>query len=402
MRTHNAWPGRVSAFASALAVLALMFGVASASAADLRSEPAGVTIGPSVTIDDDLYTAGQIVNIEGTVNGNVFAGASSTTISGVVNGDVFAGGSQTSITGRVTGTVYAAGGTVTVSGPVGKDLLAFGGTVQLQPGATVGRDVFANGGDLDLAGSIGRNLHANGRQVLVSGSVAGNVDGTSERLRVSPGAVIKGNLAYTSRYPVDVAPGAVAGSVSTTLSAPPRTKWPSLMSATFGWLRTVVGLFALGLLLLLTVPGFTRRASDKIGVSPWISLGSGVALLVAVPFVAVLALIIGAFIGGWWLALGLLAVYSLALPIGYVLASLFLAGFIAERGAKLHPHVIWLLLAGVVLLTLAGHIPYVGPWLTFAAVLFGFGAFGATLAGGFRQPPAAAPEQPFRQMPVAA
>ncbi len=381
-------------------MLALLTLPLAAQAAEIRTEPGGLTIGPGQTVDDDIYAAGQTVNIQGTVNGSVFAAGSNSTISGVVNGDVFTGGNTTSITGQVHGNLYIGGGTVVLAGPVGKDLFAFGGSVEVQPGASVARDAFVNGGNVNLAGSVGRNLNINAEQVTLAGSVGGNVTGSASRLRITPDAAIKGNLAYTSTYAADVAPGAVAGTV-TTATRPPAEQ-PSVIAAGFGWLRTVIGLFALGLLLILLAPKFTKRASDKIGVSPWISLGSGVALLVAVPFVAVLALIIGAFIGGWWLALGLLAVYALALPIGYVLASLFVAGFIAERGAKLHPHVIWLLLGGLVLLTLAGYIPYVGPWLTFAAMLFGFGAFGATLAGGFRHPPATAPEQPLRPMPVAA
>lgn len=402
MNIHSYRSWKIRALASALAIAALIIGPSSALAADFRSEPTAVSIGPGVSVDDDLYTASQTVNIQGTVNGNVFAAGNMTTISGTVNGDVFAAGNNTTISGRVTGTVYAAGGTVIVAGPIGKDLFGFGGTVQVQPGATVGRDAIINGGNLDLAGSIGRNLRANGGQVLLGGSVGGNVEGNAESLRLGPGAAIQGNLTYTSREPIDVAPGSVGGTVTTSLSTPRQTEPQSFMSGAFGWLRTVVGLFALGLLLVLLVPGFTRRASDTIGSAPWVSLGSGVALLVAVPFVAVLALILGAFIGGWWLALGLLALYALTLPLGYVLASLFVASFIAERGAKLHVHTIWLLLAGVVVVTLVGHIPYVGPWLTFAAVLFGFGAFGATLVGGFGHPPAAAPEHPFRPMPVAA
>ncbi len=375
----------------------------SMQAASIRTESAVLTIGPGQTVDDDLYAAaGQGVNIQGTVNGNVFAAGNNTTIGGVVNGDVFVAGSQTIIAGRVTGNVYAAGSSVTVSGSVGKDLLTFAASVQLEPSGSVGRDALVNGGNINLAGSIGRNLNANGRTVVIGGSVGGNVDGNANKLSVSPGAVVKGNLSYTTGQPADVAAGSVAGAVNTATRSPAQAGRPSFLAAAIGWLRTVVGLFALGLLLLLLVPGFTKRASDKLGASPWVSLASGVALLLTVPFVALLAVIVGAFLGGWWLALALLALYGIALPVGYVLSSLFLAGFVAEHAAKLHVHLIWTLLAGLVVLTLAGRIPYVGPWISFAALVFGFGAFGATLAEQFRKPPAAAPQEPMRPMPMAA
>ena len=103
-------------------------------AADIRQGDV-VTVGPTQTINDDLYAFGETVDIQGRVNGDVVAAGGTVTVHGTVTGDLLAAGGTTTMAGTVGGTVRAAGGTTTIEGPVGKDLLVTGGTLRLGPGA---------------------------------------------------------------------------------------------------------------------------------------------------------------------------------------------------------------------------------------------------------------------------
>src|SRR2546430_1145794 len=101
-----------------------------------------------------------------------------------------------------------------------------------------------------------------------------------------------------------------------------------------GWLRTLVGLGVLGVVFVLLAPGYSRRTADTLGRSPWRSLALGLALLIGVPVAALLAFVVGLFIGGWWLALMAVALYAGALMLGIAVSGLFVGRWLLERSGR--------------------------------------------------------------------
>ena len=89
-----------------------------------------------------------------------------------------------------------------------------------------------------------------------------------------------------------------------------------------------VGVFVAATLFLLIFPGLATRAADAIGRDPLQAIGLGLAILVCVPFVAVILLIT---IIGIPLALLVVPLYLLLLFLGWVVAALF----VAQRGLAL-------------------------------------------------------------------
>jgi hypothetical protein len=136
-----------------------------------------------------------------------------------------------------------------------------------------------------------------------------------------------------------------------------------------------VGVFVAGALFVLLLPGFTSESAAAIGRKPLPSLGLGLAILLCVPFVAVVLLIT---IIGIPVALLLISLYVLVLLLGWIVAALF----VAQRGlAVLRPGQPvtrgWQLLAlllGLAALWLLRQIPFVGGWIGFIALLAGIGA----------------------------
>ncbi len=363
--------------------VALVFGLIplQVQAADLRQGPS-LVIGATETIDDDLYAAGGTVDVEATVNGSVIAGGGTVTIGGTVNRDVLVGGGTVNITGDVKGSIRAAGGNLTISGPVAGDVVVTGGMVTLQSRAGVGRDVLLGAGSTTIAGPVTRNVRAGGGDLTINAAVGGDVQANVNTLHLGNGAAIQGKVTYRSDNQATVDSGAkVQGGLerqAREASQPPIGV--RILRILFGWLRALVGLFALGLILVLVVPGLSQRTVATLQASPWASLGLGVLLLIVVPIVALLVFVGGIIVGGWWLGVFLLVAYALALLIGYARAGLLTGDWIVRRlnWSGLHP--VWPLLVGLVILTLIGLIPILGGIVSFIVALLGFGAFALTLA----------------------
>ncbi len=381
-------------WAVAATILTVLSTPATALAADIRAADI-VAVPAGQTINDDVYAFGQTVDIQGTVNGDVIAAAQTTNISGAVNGNVIAAGNNVNITGAVQGTVRVAGSTVNVSSPVGRDLLAGAGTLTVAPQSSVGGDALLGAGAVSLGGPVARNVLMGVGQLTIQAPVGGNVTGNAESVHLTSGARIGGNLSYTGQNDATLDPGAVvSGTVSRIAppQQPPRNEGVNLagklVGEFVGWVRTVVGLFAVGLLFVLLWPAFTSTAASKLVHAAWASLGIGAAVVLFAPIAGTILLVTGIFIGGWYLALFALALYAMAAVAGYTVTG-YVAGHEAfERLAANRVHRVWQLLAGVVVLTLLSHIPFLGWLITAAAIMFGFGAILVAIGSGFRGPEA--------------
>jgi hypothetical protein len=366
-RMTQRWIATLRWIALALPLLALA--PTAAQAADFRRGQ-DVTIPAGTMISDDLYAFGSTVTVDGTIAGNLIAAGGNVKVTGTVERDVMVAGGTVDISGPVKGSVRMAGGNLTLSGPVTEDVLAAGGTLNLASGNTIGRDLVVGVGNLDLWGRVGRNLRAR-----------------VTNLHLESGASVGGDLDYASDNTAQIDSGATVSGV-VKHSPPNFTAQPTLAQrvtdAFIGWIRLVIGLFALGLLVLLPFGGFSRRASDAIGRAPLASLGLGLGMLIGVPILALIIFVLGLLVGGWPLSLAALALLAIATAVGYVLAALFVGRNGLRLLARREVHPLLGLLAGLVLLTAVGLIPILGGLVGLVAVVFGLGALTVTLFQSWR------------------
>jgi hypothetical protein len=344
-----------------------------ALAADLR-QGSDVTVGPGETVNDDLYAGAGTISINGTVNGSVFAGGGTITVSGNVTGNLVVGGGTINVTGRVGGSIIAAGGNLTLNGPVEKDIVVTGGMIDVGSGATVGRDLVMTGGTTTVSAPVARRVQMAAGSLTLRTRVGGDVRGRVDHLKLD-GAQIAGNLDYTSDNPVALVNGAqVAG--TTTRHTPTDRGAAGAGNGVVGWLQGLIGIFALGLLLLLLLPGLSTRAIDTERAQPWASLGIGAAICVVTPIVALIVFILGLLIGGWWLGLLLIPLWLLALAVGYVVSGFLLGRLIFAQLGWGRYHDVLKLLGGLVVLGVVGLVPVVGWLIGLLAVVLGAGALG--------------------------
>ncbi len=341
-----------------------------------------VVVGPDEVIEEDLYAFGSSVLIQGTVRGDVVAAARSVDISGTVEGDVLSMAGDVRVGGQVQGSVRSAAGTLRVAGQVGEDGVLAGGEVSLEPGAQVGRDLFLAAGDARVQAPVGGDLQVAAGALTVGAPVSGNVHADVETLALTEAASIGGSLRYRSENEAELASGAtVAGSVE---RSTPERQLPGPVAYVVGWARWLVGLFALGLLLVLLTPDFARRASATLRQSPWRSLGWGALAFLGTPFLAALVFLLGVLIGGWWIGLLALGLYLLALALCFPVVGMFLGRWLLDRFGKAGTSLVLALLLGLVLLTLAGTVPVLGGVIVLATLLFGLGALVIAAASGRR------------------
>jgi hypothetical protein len=366
--THRRWLAALGGTIMAAALYAWL--PLQAAAADLR-QGNDVTVGPGETINDDIYAGAGTISINGTVNGKVIAGGGTITVSGNITRDLILGGGTINITGHIGGSIIAAGGNITVNGPVAQDIVVTGGMIDVGAGGTIGRDLVVAGGSATVSAPVARRVQMSAGSLTLRNRVGGDVRGRVDHLKLD-GAQIGGNLNYTSNNTVELVNGArVAG---TTTRHTPTDRGGDAGNGFLGWLRALVGIFALGLLLIFLLPGLSTRAIDIERAQPWASAGIGAAIAVITPIVALIVFIVGIFIGGWWLGLLLIPLWILALAIGYAVSGFLLGRLIFARMGWGRYHDAFALLGGLFVLTVVGLIPVIGLLVGVVAVILGAGA----------------------------
>jgi len=358
-----------------------------AAAADLRQGP-DVTVGPGSTVSDDIYAAGGTITIAGTINGSVIAAGGTVTVSGNVSRDLIVAGGTINVTGKVGGSIRAAGGNLTLNGPVEQDVVVTGGMIAIGSGAIIGRDLVLAGGTATVSAPVARRVMMGSGSMTLTNRVGGDVTGSVDHLKLD-GAQIGGNLDYTSNNQVEIANGArVAG--STTRHTPTDRGTGGARNGFIGWVRALIGIFALGLLFILLLPRFSTRSIDLLRADPWLSLGIGAVILVATPIVAAIVFVIGLLIGGWWLGLLLIPLWILALALGYVVSGFLLGRLVFAQLGWGRYHDALALLGGLFILAVVTLIPVLGWLVGLAALVFGSGALALAVSRRARMRPGAA------------
>lgn len=362
----------------------ILMAVAAGAAAETASRSFG----------EDRFVAGDDVEVTGKVEGDAFLAGGRSQVDGRVDGDVVITGGTVEVRGEVAEDVYAAGGEVRIDALISGDARAAGGTVSLERRAEVRRNATLAGGNVDVAGRVGGSLQVFAGRVNLDGEIGGDAEVAAESIRVGPDARIGGRLRYRSPEPPWVAEGAViAGGLERRERAWEGVSPESGVGRVVrGVLRTLwfTGAVLLGVVLVALLPAFTRQAAATLRSEPLPSIGLGLAVLVVVPFLAVILFIT---IIGIPLGLAVLLGYGLLLMLGYLTAALSIGDLALERvrpaNASDTGWRILFLVAALVVLALLRLIPWLGDLLVLLLFLAGIGAFTLRSLRGYRGGPPA-------------
>lgn len=246
-----------------------------------------------------------------------------------------------------------------------QDQIVISGDVDVPRGQTVG-DVVVVDGVITVAGRVDGDIVAVSGPVRVAGTVDGSITAVSDRVTLLPGARVTGDLLYGDERPVIARSARVDGKVSdegwSDLGGFP---W-GLVGAVAWWLSVSVSTLVLGFVALALAP----RAADALVVTSrerlGLAVGLGAGLFVALPMVAVIALV---SLVGVPLGIGLLLALIPLAGVAYVTS----AYLIGRRLLKPTTSSFVAFVAGWGLLRALALIPVVGILAWLAAVVVGLG-----------------------------
>jgi hypothetical protein len=331
-----------------------------------------VTVAANETIDDTLLASGNIVRVEGVVNGDLLAFGGTVEVRGTVKGDLVSFAKRTLVSGIVEGNIYNFSNSLDLDGLLGHSMYGLMQSLHVNDRGHVGEGMMVAAGDVSLEGEVNRSVTIYAGNTDVSGRIGRELAMTGDNLTLTNTARIDGGLSARVRElkNVHIADGATITGIRDIQVRVRQSRFarPKFYFFQAVWLAAAMLVGWLGLILF---PGFFRDSTRAVG-SGWRSLGLGVAVLAGVPvaiFVTAITLV-GLPVSLMLLAMYLGAIYLAKLWVGAFLGQILLKPAGANKSD-------WLLglLAGLLILTIVGFIPYLGGLVRFGVVCLGLGAF---------------------------
>ena len=349
------------------------------SALDIRSDRDVVTIGGEQTVDDTLIVAAETVLIEGTVTGDVVAAARRIEVSGTVEGNLLAFSETVAVSGAVNGAVLSAASSLDFLGSaLGGDLWVAGETLRIDDDARIEGNATVAIQTMSMDGSVAKDLYAFGETVELGGTLGQDLEAFAARVRLLGEAQVGGDVRYRTEDKDDlhVADTAQVGGEVVFLGVPEalRDRSRYATGAFYLWeLAWLAAAFIVGLIFLWLVPG-ARSLSLGAGIDALKTSGLGLLTLVGAPIAAVLA---GITLVGLPLSLIVIVAWALAL----YLAQIVVASMVGRMLMSGSDSLAWTLLAGLVVVTVAVNLPFIGGIISFVLTIVGVGLLVQYLLG---------------------
>ncbi|MBK9306971.1 MAG: hypothetical protein IPM58_07770 [Nitrospira sp.] len=326
-------------------------------------------------VQGDYFAFGPHVEISGTVHGDVYAAGAEVLVDGIVDGDLIVAGGEVRVSGEVTQDARIAGGTVTLSGKIHRNATIAGGDVHLTDSSHLTGSAVIGAGNLLLGGSIDGNVRIGAGNVTLSKAIGGDFAVASPAIRLTSRASVGKNIRYWSDDEPSIDEGATVRGTVTRHPIPEVFKGEEAKRGLAG-VKLIAGLISftstllLGLLLLHIYPIFTSRVTLKIQERPWVVLGVGGALLFGVPLLIALCMV---SILGIPIGLMLAAMYVVTLYLGRVFVMLWLGqrllSLVSAPSSTTRAFI-----AGLVVYFILSLLPLVGGVITMLTIVIGLGS----------------------------
>lgn len=334
----------------------------------------------------NAYIGGATVVLTAPVAGDLTVIGGTITTAASVKGDELLVAGSISARAPVKGDMRVVGGRVSVSEPISGDFVAFGYAVDVRD--RIGGSIFVAAMNTTIVDGADGPVTIYGNNIFLSGTFYDDIKVVAGgRVTVGAGTHIKGDITYEAPEPANIDESAVIdGEVKYTSASylPGANASRMLAIASIGvflLVRILGALLLAGLLAgLFPRPAeeiVEKLSSDKI-TRILLTTALGFAIIVAVPvFILILALTfigfgISALILIAYILLALLSLMGAGIVVGNMLARRF-----SNRDAVLwHDGVI-----GMLILSMATLIPYVGFWIVFLVATYTAGALSMLFFG---------------------
>lgn len=335
------------------------------------------TLGREEVLEQELWLLADTVALEGTVQDDIFFLARTAVLSGSFESDTWGIADSLTYNGKASQDVrMGAGRLCQVNGTIARNLMAGGGTVSVGKEASIGGDAILTGENVIFEGKAKRAIIV-AQQVTISGQTEGSLRLIAEDIVFLPGAVIGGDLVYTSSKDLVIDPKqvALAGELrksdwTTVSDTKPQSKpWTqSLMLQVYFGLGA---LFAGGVWIWL-FPGIAGRSVHHLRASFW---RSGLIGLLAFCLVPMLAFFLFFTLIGIPLAILVAAGYVIMMYLAKIVMALGLgAAFMHLREGFSFGRIFSALALGILILYVLALLPVLDVAIWVFATVWGMGA----------------------------
>ncbi|HYW68573.1 MAG TPA: polymer-forming cytoskeletal protein [bacterium] len=326
------------------------------------------------TVEVDLYTWAECLEIEGTLDGDIIAGFQEGKVSGVVTQDLNAVCQTMRITGEVGDDVRVACEMFYLDGHIGGDLIVACKDVYFSDTAVVDGDVIIASATVNFDGYIGGRARIYTGFADLSGTIEGNTEVTTDGgIRLGPDLHIMGDLFYEGPMEIVVSGSAVEGEVTYKRVVKDDVDIDFNFPGVGLFLQFIGFIMALvaGTIIVALTSDHARKTAEIIRTKPLKSLGIGFVAYICMPLVLLLLLV---FILTIPLMFVVGLAYAIALYIAKFYFSIWLGNMILGRGGKMDVSPIPSMLLGLTIVYLVTAIPFVGTLVGIVIIFFGLGA----------------------------
>lgn len=229
-------------------------------------------------VNEDAYIFSNDIEINKIVDGNAFVVGNTVTVTGEIGGDLFVIANKLVIEdGYVYSGIFALANEIEVNGVV-YDLYACANKITIGENGYIYRDFRGVSDVVNLEGLVKRNVYLTVNKINFKEDV---------------GAVISGNLDYSSPELIEVPQGAVTGQVTYNkdISGTIKSTQSSILSYIGSLVRELIYALIIILLTLWFAPKFTEKLFNTTGKKVAISFGVGVLAFLILAFISMILLV---------------------------------------------------------------------------------------------------------------
>ncbi len=281
-------------------------------------------------VNDDLYAAGENIQVTARVHGDITAAAQRISIEDTVDGDINIAAEVINILAPIADDMRAAGRLITISAEIGDHLVAAGESITINSKASIQGWARLAGRQLIVLGDINKDLTAAGQHVTIAGHINGDASITADNIVIQSSARINGKLRYRSPNEPDIQSGAeILGGLEQIPMPDTEAVSTAAVQAILGLLLVFgLALIIVGIAYILIFPHFSLASARTISEQTLQSIGLGAAVLITTPFIILLLMMT---VVGYLLALCLLAVYLLVILFGLLTGMLYFSDLALRR-----------------------------------------------------------------------
>lgn len=353
-------------------------------------------------IDDDLMAWGSSVTIDGLIEGDLIAGCYTLNTNGHIRGSANVFAFKFHHTKRIDGALRGTVNLTEIDGYVGRSVLFAGNDIRIGEKSVIEKDAVLRGNTVHIDGLVKGNVDIEATTIYLSGTIHGDALLKAKQIKILVPAAIKGDLTYYAENEDDLelAPGVVVLGETTykTFDEDGAAGSESFLTSTIVQTSKTLAAFLFGIILLSLFNKYALEAANQLRSRFAVATAAGLVSMIVVVvsllilFLSMLLVVIGWILAGGESALSGAIVLSLSILMVPITSFVTVSGAVLFYSGKIiigvligylllrlvKPNAAYLsrfqLFLGLIILTIAFSLPYVGFVLYLAFSTIGAGA----------------------------